>query len=182
LENVDQWNLIKISAIQSRSCPMWFLGFSNHEKGALRQEISKWSMVCSTFLRSGWSIVRSALLSKGGTLKKRPSLHLHKVPTQSSKVNPRTFQMALVHYYYLACLIREHDEERNVWKKDIKSSNISCSNSEIEEDTSFPSLKPEKVFPHNTHQLCFTLFPLSGSETLTIYCRFSTAMATMAEN
>jgi hypothetical protein len=27
--------------IQFRSCPMRFLGFSNHEKGALRQEISK---------------------------------------------------------------------------------------------------------------------------------------------
>jgi hypothetical protein len=27
--------------IQFRSCPMQFLGFSNHEKGAPRQEISK---------------------------------------------------------------------------------------------------------------------------------------------
>jgi len=30
LENVDQWN--------PRSCPMQFMGFSNHEKGAPRQE------------------------------------------------------------------------------------------------------------------------------------------------
>jgi hypothetical protein len=41
--------------------------------------------ICSTFLRSGWSIVRSKLLAKGVTSKKRPSLHLHKVPTWSNK-------------------------------------------------------------------------------------------------
>jgi hypothetical protein len=41
LEKVDRWNPIRISAIQSRSCPVGFLGFSNHEKGAPRQEISK---------------------------------------------------------------------------------------------------------------------------------------------
>jgi hypothetical protein len=45
--------------------------------------------------RSGWSIVRSASLSKGGTSKKRPSPHLHKVTTRSHKVSPRTFQTAL---------------------------------------------------------------------------------------
>jgi hypothetical protein len=55
---------------------MWLLGFSNHEKRGPRQEISKWSIVCSTF-SSGWSTVRSALLAKGGTLKKRLSAHLH---------------------------------------------------------------------------------------------------------
>jgi hypothetical protein len=40
---------------------MRFLGFSNHGKGALRQEISKWSTACSTLLRSGWSIIREVL-------------------------------------------------------------------------------------------------------------------------
>jgi hypothetical protein len=56
--------------------------------------------VCSTFSRSGWSVVRSASLAKGGTSKRRPSPHLHKVPTWSSnKVNPRTFQKALVYIY-----------------------------------------------------------------------------------
>jgi hypothetical protein len=35
-----------------------------------RQEISKWSTVCSTFSRSGWSVVRSASLSTGGISKK----------------------------------------------------------------------------------------------------------------
>jgi hypothetical protein len=55
-----------------------------------------WQMVCSSFSRSGWSIVISVSLAKGGTLKRRQSLHLHKVPTWSNKVSPRTFQMALV--------------------------------------------------------------------------------------
>jgi hypothetical protein len=47
-----------------RSCPMWFMSFPNHEKGAPRQEISKWSTGCSMFSRSGWSIVRNASLAK----------------------------------------------------------------------------------------------------------------------
>jgi hypothetical protein len=97
LEKVDRWNPIKTSAIQSRSCLMRFQGFSNHEKAAPRQEISKWSTVCSTFSRSGWSVVRRASLAKGRTSKKRPSLHLRKVPTQSNKVSPRTFQKALLY-------------------------------------------------------------------------------------
>jgi hypothetical protein len=64
LEKVDRWNPIRTSAIQSRSLAMRFLGFSNHEKGAPRQEISKRSTVCGTFSGSGWSVVRSASLSK----------------------------------------------------------------------------------------------------------------------
>jgi hypothetical protein len=67
--------------IQFRSHPMWFLGFFKHEKGAPRHEISKWSMVCSMFSKSGQSFVRNALLTKGGTSKKRLSSHLHKVLT-----------------------------------------------------------------------------------------------------
>jgi hypothetical protein len=75
---------------------MRFPGFSNHEKGALRQEISKWSMVCSTFSRSGWSIVRSALFTKWGTSKKGLSPHFHKVLTHSNKVSPWNLETALV--------------------------------------------------------------------------------------
>jgi hypothetical protein len=41
LEKVDRWNPIRTPAIQSRSRPMRFLGYSNHGKGAPRQEISK---------------------------------------------------------------------------------------------------------------------------------------------
>jgi hypothetical protein len=44
-------------------------------------------MVCSPFLRSGWSVVRSVLLAKGDMWKKRPSLHLHKILTQSNRVH-----------------------------------------------------------------------------------------------
>jgi hypothetical protein len=80
---------------QFRSCPMQFLGPSNHEKGAPRQEISKWSVVGSTFLRSGWSIVRSASLAKGVTSKKRLLPHLHKVLTRNNKVSPQTLQIYL---------------------------------------------------------------------------------------
>jgi hypothetical protein len=65
------------------SRPMRYLGFSNHEKGAPRQ-ISKWSTVCSTFSRSGWSVVRSASFAKG-VLRKRRSPHLHRVPTRSNE-------------------------------------------------------------------------------------------------
>jgi hypothetical protein len=52
---------------------------------------------CSTFSRSGWSVVRSASLAKGGTSKTRPSPHLHEVTTRSNKVSTRTLQTALVH-------------------------------------------------------------------------------------
>jgi hypothetical protein len=83
--------------IQFRSRPMPFLGFSNYENGVPRQEIWKWSTVCSTFSRSGWSIVRSASLAKGRTSERRPSPHLHNVPTQSNKVSQRTLQTALVY-------------------------------------------------------------------------------------
>jgi hypothetical protein len=48
------------------------------------------------FSRSGWSTVRSALFAKGGTSKKRPSLHLHKVLTWNNKVSPQTLQTALI--------------------------------------------------------------------------------------
>jgi hypothetical protein len=57
---------------------------------------SLWQTVCSTFSRSGWSVVRNASLAKGGTSKKRPLSHLHKVPTRSNKVSRWTFQTTLV--------------------------------------------------------------------------------------
>jgi hypothetical protein len=62
--------------------------------------LSSWSLrqtVCSTFSRSGWSVVRSISLARGGTSKERPSLYLHKVSTWSNNVRPRTCQTALVH-------------------------------------------------------------------------------------
>jgi hypothetical protein len=94
LEKVDRWNPIRTSAIQSRSCLLRFLGFSDRKKGAPKQEISKWSTVCNTPSRRGWSVVRSTSLAKGGTSRNRPSPHLHKVPTRSNKLSPRTLQTA----------------------------------------------------------------------------------------
>jgi hypothetical protein len=61
------------------------------------------------FSRSGWSVVKSASLAKGGILKKRPSLHLHKVPTRSNKVSPRTLQTALVHQRRNEDSLGEHE-------------------------------------------------------------------------
>jgi hypothetical protein len=59
---------------------------------------SSWTHLITLFMfsRSGWSVLRIVLLAKGGTLKKRPSLHLHRVLTQSNKASPRTFQTAVV--------------------------------------------------------------------------------------
>jgi hypothetical protein len=72
-----------------------FLGWRSNYEGRLK---SSWThlIILFTFSRSGWSVVRSASLAKGGTSKKRMSPHLHKVPIRSNKVSPRTFQMAFV--------------------------------------------------------------------------------------
>jgi hypothetical protein len=79
LEKVDRWKHVRTSAIQSTSRTMRFLGFSNHENGAPRQEISKRLTVCSTFSRSGWSVVRSASFAEGGASKETVT-----APPQSS--------------------------------------------------------------------------------------------------
>jgi hypothetical protein len=47
---------------------------------------SSFKAIVTPFSRSGWSVVRSVSLAKEGTSKKRPSPHLHKVPTRSNKV------------------------------------------------------------------------------------------------
>jgi hypothetical protein len=53
-------------------------------------------------------VVRSASLPKGGTSKKRPSPHLHKVPTRRNKVSPRTLQTALVLRAYVHTYIHTY--------------------------------------------------------------------------
>jgi hypothetical protein len=75
------------------------MGFHQSTFSKPRQEISESSTVCSTFSRSAWSVVRSASLVKGGTSKKRPSPHLHKVPARSNKVGPRTLQTTLINHF-----------------------------------------------------------------------------------
>jgi hypothetical protein len=42
--------------------------------------------------------------AKGGTSKKRPSSHLHEVPTRSNKVSPRTFQTSVVFICLFSCV------------------------------------------------------------------------------
>jgi hypothetical protein len=52
----------------------------------LQHVFEKWVEHCKKCIAHQW-----------GTLKKRPSLHLHKVPIQSNKVSPQTLQTTLVH-------------------------------------------------------------------------------------
>jgi hypothetical protein len=60
-----------------------FLGWRSNYEGRLK---SSWTRLITpfTFLRSGWGVVRNASLAKGGTSKRRPSPHLHKLPTLSN--------------------------------------------------------------------------------------------------
>jgi hypothetical protein len=46
-----------------------------------------------------WNPIRTSAIRSRVSSKKRPSLHLHKVPTQSNKASLRTFQTTLVHDY-----------------------------------------------------------------------------------
>jgi hypothetical protein len=74
--------------------------FLHHpKKGSFKTTITPFS-------RSGWSVVRSALLANGGTSKARPSPHLHKVPTPSNNVSPRNLQTAFKLLYLNAAIKR----------------------------------------------------------------------------
>jgi hypothetical protein len=68
-----------------------FLEWRSNYEGRLK---SSWTHLITpfTFSRSGWGVVRSASLAKGGTSKNRLSPHLHNVPTRSNKVSLRTFK------------------------------------------------------------------------------------------
>jgi hypothetical protein len=79
-----------IATFQSRNADAPLRLFRHPKKGSFKTIVIPLS-------RCGWSVVRSTSLAKGGTSKKRPSPHLHKVPTQSNKVSPRTLQTALVY-------------------------------------------------------------------------------------
>jgi hypothetical protein len=78
-----------IAAFQSRNADAPLRLLRHPEKGSFKTTVTQFS-------RSGWRVVRSASLAKGRAEKQRPSSHLHKVPTLSNKVSPRTLQMALV--------------------------------------------------------------------------------------
>jgi hypothetical protein len=78
-----------IATFQSRNAIAPLRSLRHSKKGFFETTVTPFS-------RSGWSVVRSASLAKESTSKKRPSPHLHKVPTRSNKVSPRTLQTALV--------------------------------------------------------------------------------------
>jgi hypothetical protein len=78
-----------IATFQSRNADAPLRLVRHPKKGCFKTTATQFS-------RSGWSVVRSASLAKGGTSKTRPSSHLHKVPTRSNKASPRTLQTALV--------------------------------------------------------------------------------------
>jgi hypothetical protein len=75
-------------------CDFW--AFPTMKMGLRGKKFRSDERFAAYFSRNGWSVVRNASLAKGGTLKKRPSPHLYKVPTRSNKVSPRTLQTVLV--------------------------------------------------------------------------------------
>jgi hypothetical protein len=95
LEKVDRWNPISTSTIQSRSRPHAISGLLQLWKGrdarnfevinGLQHVFEKWVERC-----------KKCIASQGRYFEKTPSPHLHKVPTRSNKVSPRTFQTAFV--------------------------------------------------------------------------------------
>jgi hypothetical protein len=85
-----------IATFQSRNADAQLRLLHHPKKSSFKPTITPFS-------RSGWSVVRRASLAMGDTSKKRPSPHLHKVPTWSSKLSPRTLQTAFVD---LRCIYR----------------------------------------------------------------------------
>jgi hypothetical protein len=78
-----------IATFQSRNADVPLRLLRHPKKGSFKTTLT-------LFSRNGWNVVRSASLAKGGTSKKRPSPHLHNVPTRSNKVSPRTLQTAFI--------------------------------------------------------------------------------------
>jgi hypothetical protein len=78
-----------LATFQSRNADAPLRLLRHPKNGSLKTTIT-------SFSRSGWSVLRNASISKGGTSENRPSPHLHKAPTRCNKVSPRTLQTALV--------------------------------------------------------------------------------------
>jgi hypothetical protein len=79
-----------IATFQSRNADAPLRLLRHPKKGSFKTIVTPFSKI-------GWSVGRSASLVKGGSSKKRPSPHLHKVPSRSNEVSPRTLQTALVY-------------------------------------------------------------------------------------
>jgi hypothetical protein len=72
---------VSIATFQSRNADAPLMLLRHPKKGYFKMTVTPIS-------RSGWIVVKIALLAKGGISKKRPSPHLHKVPTLSNNVSP----------------------------------------------------------------------------------------------
>jgi hypothetical protein len=70
-----------ITTFQSRNADVPLRSVRHPKKGSFKMTLTLFSI-------SGWSVVRSVSLAKGGISKKRPSPNLHRVSTRSNKVNP----------------------------------------------------------------------------------------------
>jgi hypothetical protein len=118
---------ISMSTFQSSNtdAPLKFL--RTPRKGSFKTTVTPFS-------RSWWSVVRSESLVKGDTSKRRPSPHLHKVPTRSNKVSQRTLQTVLVFtlplhtikFLDLASVILRNDSIKQVYKFCMKKVRKSC--------------------------------------------------------
>jgi hypothetical protein len=74
-------------------CDFWALSTMKGSSEARNFEVVN----CLQHVSKKWvERCKNASLAKGGASKKRPSPPLHKIPTGSNKVSPRTFQTALV--------------------------------------------------------------------------------------
>jgi hypothetical protein len=71
-----------IANFQSRNAEAPLILLRHPKKGSFKTTVT-------SFSKSGWSVVRSASLAKGGTSKKRPSPHLRKFPNFAN--GPRTW-------------------------------------------------------------------------------------------
>jgi hypothetical protein len=107
------------------SSPSIFIGFFPPWKGSsearnfevingLQNDFEKWVERC-----------KKCIVCQGRYFEKetvRPSPHLHKVPTRSNKVNPRTMQMTLVRYQRFrgpCCLHLQGEGSMDLWNVGI---------------------------------------------------------------
>jgi hypothetical protein len=113
LEKVDRWNPIRTSAIQSRSHPMRFLGFSNHEKGAPRQRNFEMINGLQHVFEKWVERFKKCIACQGRYFEKETVTAPPQVPTRDNEVSPRTFQTALVKLKILYALFKQR--ARNEW-------------------------------------------------------------------
>jgi hypothetical protein len=98
-KKTDRWNPIRTSAMQSRFRSMRFLGFSNHETGTPRQEISKWSTVYSTYYIHFWK--------PGVVVTQKKIILIYSICVDFMSLLPRSYFWE----HYLSKLLYEHGSD-----------------------------------------------------------------------